>query len=75
MTKRRETFGLFDPTFQFLLFKSYFLTETNPPNTSLFVRGLQETITTEKLREAFGGYGTLVDVRLIYDTGTNKPKG
>ena len=37
----------------------YFTRDEGPPGTSIFVRNLPESVTTEKLAEVFGKFGAL----------------
>jgi len=45
------------------------------PSPVLYLQNLQMSITADKLREAFGGFGELHDVRVIYEDDTVTPKG
>ena len=42
-----------------LLGSRYFTRDEGPPGTSIFVRNLPESVTTEKLAEVFGKFGAL----------------
>ena len=47
----------------------------NRDDSKLFVGGISQNITDDMLRQIFGTYGVVLDVRLITDRDTNLPKG
>ena len=47
----------------------------NRDDSKLFVGGISQSITDDVLRQIFGTYGIVLDVRLITDRDTNLPKG
>lgn len=47
----------------------------NRDDSKLFVGGISPGITEDMLRQMFGQYGLVLDVRLITDRDTNMPKG
>ncbi|XP_064430867.1 serine/arginine-rich splicing factor 10-like [Mirounga angustirostris] len=46
-----------------------------PPNTSLFVRNVADDTRSEDLRREFGRYGPIVDVYVLLDFYTRRPRG
>ncbi|KAJ7981643.1 Glycine-rich RNA-binding protein [Quillaja saponaria] len=49
--------------------------EQTEPNTNLFVSGLSKRTTTERLREAFSEFGTVVQARVVTDRVSGFSKG